>query len=211
MKRFLFIGFLFMKLCSFAQENAGIYKVRWFIDNRLTNQFVFNNNSGRLSIPTRLYDSTVNEIKNIVQQELMVPSQYVYSMNSKGVERKTAATSEQVGGFPTGTKRQAMKTEYMEYYVKFKITVGLTKGVGVGGPNANYSRLHPFVKVKMKAYGIDKRCKYRKVTRARGFRSIGSFQTNVGGTTVSANNALPIEQVMDMVFQGLTKFKNKVK
>lgn len=197
-----------------SQGTAGIYKVRWFIDNRLTNQVVFNNGNGgtnRLNIPPNLYDSVINVIKNTVQNELHVDARYVYSLNRKGEEKKTSNTSEFVGGLPRGTKRQAMKVEYVEYYVKFKINVGLSKSVGVGNAVATYSRLRPYVSVKMKAYGVDRRRKFHKRTRLGGFQSIGSFQYNVGGTTVTNNNAMPIAQVLDMVFQGLEKFKNKAR
>jgi hypothetical protein len=78
-----------------------------------------------------------------------------------------------------------------------------------GGVNASYSRLKPYVRVKMKAYGIDRRLKKRKSIRLGGFQSIGSFDFNMGGTTVTQTNGLPINEVLDMVFKGLKKFEDK--
>jgi hypothetical protein len=94
--------------------------------------------------------------------------------------------------------------------VKFKILVGVNKTMTVGAQGASYSRLKPFVKVKMRVYGIDKRLKRSKQSRQGGFNSIGSFEFNMGGTTITNTNALPIEQVLDMIFKGLTRFESKI-
>jgi hypothetical protein len=80
----------------------------------------------------------------------------------------------------------------------------------VGTTGANYSRLKPYVKVKMRVYGINKRLQRSKQCRQGGFNSIGSFEFNVGGTTITNTNAMPIEQVLDMIFKGLNKFESKV-
>ena len=133
------------------------------------------------------------------------------SDSKKGEPKKTRNSSTQLGDMPRGTKRQAMKTEYLEYYVKFKIRVGVNKTMTVGNQFASYSRLKPFVRVKMKAFGVDRRVKRRKNIRLGGFKSIGSVNMNVGGTTMTQTNALPIEEIMDMIFKGLVKFKEKVK
>lgn len=217
MKTRLLLLILSLQFLSFAQGTAGIYKVKWFIDKRLTNEVIINANGGgnfgldRLTIPPALYDSVVAEIQKIVQQDLRSDAQYIYPLSRSGRELRTNNTAEQVGGLPRGTKRKAMGTEYKEYYVKFKIHVGLNKTFGIGGEVASYSRLKPFVRVKMKAYGLDRRVKYRKTTRLGDFKSIGSFEYNLGGVTVTNTNGLPIEEVLDMVFKGLDKFENKVK
>lgn len=219
MKTRLLLLILSLQFLSFAQGTAGIYKVKWFIDKRLTNEVIINANGNgggnfgldRLTIPPALYDSVVAEIQKIVQQDLRSDAQYIYPLSRSGRELRTNNTAEQVGGLPRGTKRKAMRTEYKEYYVKFKIHVGLNKTFGIGGEVASYSRLKPFVRVKMKAYGLDRRVKYRKTTRLGDFKSIGSFEYNLGGVTVTNTNGLPIEEVLDMVFKGLDKFENKVK
>jgi hypothetical protein len=219
MKTRLLLLVLSLQVLSFAQGTAGIYKVKWFIDKRLTNEVIINANGNgggnfgldRLTIPPALYDSVVAEIQKIVQQDLRSDAQYIYPLSRSGRELRTINTAEQVGGLPRGTKRKAMRTEYKEYYVKFKIHVGLNKTFGIGGEVASYSRLKPFVRVKMKAYGLDRRLKYRKTTRLGDFKSIGSFEYNLGGVTVTNTNGLPIEEVLDMVFKGLEKFEHKVK
>jgi hypothetical protein len=212
MQRLLIILLLLINVNSFAQGTAGIYKIRFFIDKRMTNRLVVNNNGmDRLEIPPVLYDSVVNEIVQIVREEMRVDTRLIYSLNNQGEEMRTRSSSDYVGGLPRGTKKRAMRTEYMEYYVKFKIYAGLTKTVGISSEIASYSRLKPYVRVKMKVYGLDKRCKFRKRTRLGGFKSLGSFEFNMGGTTLTNTTALPIEEVMDMVFKGLEKFRNKVK
>jgi hypothetical protein len=47
--------------------------------------------------------------------------------------------------------------------------------------------------------------------RQGGFPSIGSVEFQVGGSTMTNNNALPIDQIVDMVFKGLEKFNRKIK
>lgn len=212
MQKVLLFLFLSASLTALSQGTAGIYKFRWTIDSRLTNRVVVNNaGRGRINIPTLLYDSVVNRVRKIVAAELHTETHYLYSLDKKGRERKMANTTDQIGGLPRGTKRQAMGTEYLEYYVKFKIRVDLTKTVSIGTDVASYSRLKPYVRVKMKAYGVDRRLKERKSCRTGGFKSIGSFNVNIGGTTVTNTEAPPIEQVMDMVFKGLIKFEEKVR
>lgn len=206
----LFVSFS-LSLVSFSQSTAGIYKFRWRVDNRLTNNFVVNNNGGnQLMIPTALYDSVMRRVNQLVSQEMQCETRLLYPLNKKGKELKTSSTTSQVGGLPRGTKRKAMRAEYLDYYVKFKIIVGVNKTMTVGTTGANYSRLKPYVKVKMRVYGVDKRLKRSKQSRQGGFNSIGSFEFNMGGTTVTTTNALPIEQVMDMIFKGLTRFENKI-
>lgn len=210
MKNILFLHFFLFVATTFAQGTTGIYKFKWNIDSRLTNQVVINNaGNGNLTIPNNLYDSVISRVEYLVTQELHSDTKWIFPINRKGKELKTGNSSSQVGGLPRGTKRQAMRAEYLEYYVKFKVTVGLNKTFTIGGVNASYSRLKPFVKVKMKAYGIDRRVKKRKKVRQGGFKSIGSFDFNMGGTTVTQTNGLPIEEVLDMVFKGLKKFEDK--
>jgi len=164
-----------------------------------------------LEIPENLYDSVLLEIKNIVEKELQTDAMFIYSLNGKGKQLRTNATSERVGGLPRGSKRKAMKTEYKEYYVKFKIHVGLNKTFGIGNEFASYNRLKPYVRVKMKAYGIDRRVKFRKRKRTGGFDSISSLEYNLGGVKVTNTDALSINEILDMVFNGLVNFENKIK
>ncbi len=208
----LVIG-LWLSLAASAQPTgAGIYKMRWFVDKRLTNSFTINNTGTTpLNIPQALYDSVVNEVMKLVKDELFTQVRFIYPLNNRGDEMRYTTTTDLVGGLPRGTKKKAMKTEYMEYYVKFKINVGLNSVGSIGGEVASYSRLKPYVQIKMKAYGLDRRVKKRKNARTGKFSSIGSFQYNIGGVTMTNTNAIPIEQVVTMVFEGLEKFKNKNK
>jgi hypothetical protein len=209
----LIIGF-----SSIAQGTAGIYKVKWFIDKRITNSQVITNLNGggnfgldNLSIPQNLVDSVINEIQIITTNELHANARVIYPLSKKGNELRTSPSQDYVGGLPRGSRRKAMRTENMEYYVKFKIYLGLFKTFTFGNELASYSRLKPYVTVKMKAYGVDRRRKFSKRTRLSGFNNIGSLEFQVGGIKVTNSNALPINEVVDMIFQGLDKFKNKAK
>jgi hypothetical protein len=206
----IFLSIL-INMGALAQTSAGIYKFKWRVDNRLVNNFIVNNAGGNdLRIPTLLYDSVMRRVNQLVSQEMQCSTRLLYPLNDKGKELQTASTSSQVGGLPRGSKRRAMRTEYLDFYVKFKIIAGVNKTMTIGGTTANYSRLKPYVKVKMRVYGIDKRIKRSKQSRQGGFNSIGSFEFNMGGTTVTNTNALPIEQVLDMIFKGLTRFESKI-
>lgn len=218
MKQLLLIVALSFVAKSFAQETAGIYNFKWFVDKRLTNSTIVsssNSNSNwgvdRIAVPQNLYDSVLNRVKWIVQNELKMDAVYFYPLKNNGKELRTSNTAESVGGLPRGTKRRAMRTEYMNQYVKFRIHVGLNKTFGIGAANVNYSRLKPYVRVKIKSKGFGRGNVYRKTTRLGDFPSINSVEFNMGGVTVTNTNALPIEQVLDMVFKGLDKFQNKVK
>ena len=215
MKTILFTLFLVISSMSLSQGTAGIYKIRWFVDKNLTNSFMINNNGGigsrnnSLMIPQQSYDSIIVEINKIVSEQLHAETQIIYAMNNRGNQIVSGNSMEYVSGLPCANKRQAMKTEYKEYYVKFKIYVGAAKGAGFGNEVASYSRLRPYVRVKIKAYGIDKRCKFRKHSYKGGFDSIGSMQYNIGGVTMTNTNALPITEIVRMTRIGLETFKNK--
>lgn len=212
MQKIIVIIFLLIGISVFSQGTAGIYKFKVNIDQRLTNQLVVNNmNQNQLNIPNVLNDSILSYVKRLVTQEVFAKTQWLFPLDKKGEPKKTGSSATQLGDMPRGTKRQAMKTEYLEYYVKFKIRVGVNKTMTVGNQVASYSRLKPYVRVKMKAYGVDRRVKRRKQIRLGGFKSIGSLDMNIGGTTMTQTNALPIEEIMDMIFKGLVKFEEKVK
>ena len=214
MFRVLFFTFLLYSFGSHSQGTAGIYKIRWQVDKRLTNNFTINNNFGNqnnLIIPAQLYDSVLNRIVQVVTNDLRTDTRILYLTNDRGNQLLTPTSIDQVGGLPRGTKRKAMQNEYLEYYVKFRIRVGVTKSTTIGTEVVNYSRLRPFVRVKMKAKTLNRWQSKRKSVRKGGFPSIGSVEFQVGGTTMTNNNALSIEQVVDMVFKGLEKFDEKIK
>jgi hypothetical protein len=217
MLRILQFVVLLSSFSLLGQSGAGVYKVKWLVDKRLTNRFIVENTpigtqgTGRLEIPANLYDSVIADILTIVKDELHTDAALLYPLNNNGDQMRTVSSTEWVGGLPRGTKKRAMRTEYKEYYVKFKIRVGVYKTLSIGNELASYNRLRPFVRVKMKAYGLDRRVKFRKRIRKGGFNSIGSFEYNVGGISMTNSNALPIEEVVNMVFQGLQRFKDKVK
>ncbi|MES2799791.1 MAG: hypothetical protein V4638_07225 [Bacteroidota bacterium] len=217
MRTIVLLSFIFFQTVAFAQEGAGIFKFRWFIDKQLTNDvIVTNGNAGNfgvrtLQIPQHLYDSVLSVVKRIAGQELRTDAKYIFPVNRRGKELKTSNGAEYVGNLPRGTRRQAMRSEYIENYVKVKIQVGLNKTVGIGIGVASYSRLRPYVRVKMKSYLGGRKVTYRKTTRNSDFPSLSSFEIDMGNTTVTNTNSMPIEQVLDMVFKGLDKFENKVK
>lgn len=217
MKIVLTSCFIVLLLGAKAQESAGIYKFRWFVDKRITNSVVIENEgaggnwANQLVIPQNLMDSVERMVKRLVAQEMRMETTYFFPQSNRGKDLKTATTAESVGGLPRGTRRRAMRTEYHQHYVKFKIQVGLNKTFGIGLGGANYSRLKPYVRVKMKSKGIARGSRYRKVTREGGFEGMNSFEYQVGGVTVTNTNALPVEQVFEMVIKGLQKFENKVK
>lgn len=214
MNRILLFVFVLSYISSFSQGTAGIYKVRWHVDKRLTNNFTVNNgfgNQNNLNIPPQLYDSVVNRIVQVVTHDLRTDTRMLYLTNDRGNQLLTPTRIDQVGGLPRGTKRKAMQAEYLEYYVKFRIRVGVTKTGTIGNETVNYSRLRPYVRVKMKAKTLNRFQTKRKSIRRGGFPSISSIEFQVGGTTMTNNNALPIEQVVDMVFRGLDKFDEKIK
>jgi hypothetical protein len=217
MKAIILLVSIAISTLTLAQGTAGIYKIRWFVDKNLTNSFIVNNTNGgfgntnnSLMIPQQSFDSVLVEIQKIVSEQLHSETQIIYAVNKKGKQIVSGNSMEYVSGLPRATRRQAMKTEYKEYYVKFKIYVGANKGMGLGGNEvASYTRLRPYVRVKMKAYGVDKRCKFRKNARQGGFDTVGSLQFNLGGVSVTNTNALPIQEIVKMTRAGLEKFKAK--
>lgn len=216
MKSLLFSIAILSMFPLYSQEKTGVYKISWQIDKRLTNSFSVTNNgndfgNGRINIPQNLMDSVVNEVLLIATQELKCDAHLLYPLSNKGTELMYRNTSEQVGSLPRGTRKKALRTEYLDYYMKVKIRVDVSKGPSIGNEVANYSRLHPYVRVKMKAYGADRRKKYRKSSYLGNFKSIGSFEYNLGGVTVTNTNAIPIQEIVTMTLQGLDKFKNKVR
>lgn len=214
MYRILCFSFLFFSFALYSQGTAGIYKVRWHVDKRLTNNFTVDNafgNQNNLNIPAQIYDSVVQRIIQVVTEDLRTDTRMLYVTNDRGNQLVTPSRIDQVGGLPRGTKRKAMQTEYLEYYVKFRIRVGVNKSGTIGNEMVNYSRLRPYVRVKMKAHTLNRWQTRRKSVRKGGFPSIGSVEFQVGGTTMTNNNALPIEQIAAMIFQGLEKFNQKIK
>jgi hypothetical protein len=117
MKYVVILIYLIIGFSSIAQGTAGIYKVKWFIDKRITNSQVITNLNGggnfgldNLSIPQNLVDSVINEIQIITTNELHANARVIYPLSKKGNELRTSPSQDYVGGLPRGSRRKAMRT-----------------------------------------------------------------------------------------------------
>jgi hypothetical protein len=217
MNRFLFSIFLFAQALVYSQgttSQAGIYRVRLYVDKELTNQFLVSNvNQSNIysgfRFSTIQRDSIMALIQETVKRQLFKDATLIYDMKGDGTPRKTIETGTYAGGYPKMTKRRAIYSYEEEVYVKVRILVEAFKGPGIGVAGVQYSNIHPSVKLKIKAYDASRKKIYSRKIRLWDFDKISSLQFSNAITTVTQTNALTSEQIYQMIKHTIRVFNDE--
>lgn len=216
MKIFVFLLIISFSFSSFTQHSTGIYKLTWRIDKRLTTAFrMETQNQGVIQdvhsfrMPDHHRDAVIEQTISIVNELLNTNSHLVYRKRKNGNQIATYASQEYVGGLPRSTKKKAIKEFEQDLYAKVYINVSAfrTSSLGASILNTGVSRLRPFVRIKIKAYGADRRRVYRKKIKLTDFDKLRSVSYTVGGTTVTRSQTLKDFEIKDMVVRALKGMK----
>ena len=212
MKTIILFIYLSTSIYCFTQHSTGIYKMTWRIDNRLTTAFQMETqNQGifrdvhTFRMPEQHRDAVVDQVKSIINELLNTNSQLVFRKRKNGNRIETGSSQEYVGGLPRSTKRKAIKEFEQDLYAKVYINVSAYRSniVGASVLNTGVSRFRPFVRIKIKAYGSDRKRVYRKKIKLNDFEKLRSVSYTVGGTTVRRSQTLKDYEIRDMVIRAL--------
>lgn len=194
---------------------AGIFKVRLLVDKALTSSVTFttaNQSSNAYSsfrFPSNLQDSIKFYIQKTVKSQLFKESNFIYDLKADGSKRATLETGTFAGGYPKMTKKRAIFGYEEELYIKIKIKVQGYNGPSFGAMGVQYSNIHPTVKVKMKAFDVDKKQVFSRKIRLWDFDKLNSLSyTNPLGT-ITTTKALNPEQIYQMIKQTLMVFNEE--
>jgi hypothetical protein len=194
---------------------AGIFKVRLMVDKALTSSVTFttgNQSSNMYSnfrFPAQLQDSIKSYIQKTVKSQLFKESTFIYDLKADGSKRTTVETGTFAGGYPKMTKKRAVFGYEEELYVKFKIKVQAWNGPSFGAMGVQYSNIHPTVKVKIKAFDMEKKKVYSRKIRLWDFDKISSVSyTNPLGS-ITNTKALNPEQIYQMIKHTLLVFNEE--
>lgn len=217
MKSFLFSVLLLAQATSFAQDSisqAGIFRVRLFVDKALTNQFMVSNvNQNNIYSGFRFSPAQRDSIMMLIQQtvkaQLFKDAVFIYDVKADGSQRKTLETGTYAGGFPKMTKKRAIFSYEEEIYVKVRLKVESFSGPKYGIAGVQYANLHPSVKFKMKAFDSSKKKIYSRKIRLWDFDKVSSLSFSNQITTVTQTNALTSEQIYQMIRHTIRVFNEQ--
>jgi hypothetical protein len=205
--------FIFFPFFTFAQ--GGIFKVRLMVDKALTSSVTFstanqaNNTYSNFRFPSNLQDSIKSEIQKTVKSQLFKESHFIYDLKADGSKKVTLETGTFAGGYPKMTKKRAIFGYEEELYIKIKIKVQGYNGPSFGAMGVQYSNIHPTVKVKMKAFDVDKKKVFSRKIRLWDFDKLNSLSyTNPLGT-ITTTKALNPEQIYQMIKHTLMVFNEE--
>ena len=210
MNKIFFFLFSFISLGVIAQGSAGVYKMRWRIDKRLTTGFQMEiagqgttQDYNRFRMSDYMRDLVVDEALSTLDYLLNSKTELIYRKQKNGNSITTYSSQESVGGLPRSTKRKAIKEFEQDLYVRVYINVGSYKTTVFGFLGNGAYRIRPIVTVKIKAFGPDRRKVYKKRVRLSDFEKLNSVSYNIGNTTVTNSQTLNSEEIKEMVLKAL--------
>lgn len=202
---------------SFAQNSAGIYAIRFYVDRRLVNpvQITTNGNSiqqGGLN-RVRLSDANIDSIKAVITRtvsaELNANAECVYRKNRRGRDIKSYDGGNSVRGMPVSTRRQAIHDFDKDFYVQVRVSYSIASGVQLVNPILGTSRYRPVVFIQIMAFNAEKKRVYTKNVSVRDFEKLQSFQYTVNGVTVRNAEVLQPNQIQEMLVRSLQELRDR--
>jgi hypothetical protein len=211
-----FIILYLLVLHSFqSSAQAGIFKVRLMVDKALTSSITFttanqtSNAYSNFRFPSNLQDSIKSDIQKTVKSHLFKESNFIYDLKADGSKRATLETGTYAGGFPKMTKKRAIFGYEEEVYIKVKIKVQGYKGPAFGAMGVQYSNIHPTVKVKIKAFDINKKNVYSRKIRLWDFDKLSSISYTSPLGSITNTTALNPQQIYQMIKHTLMVFNEE--
>lgn len=216
--KILYAFFLIVNLSLFAQQTstAGIYRARFFIDKTLTNKVLVstsgsqNNFSGSLfRMPLHYIDSIKQIIEQGVGKELYAVAECQYLKKENGNLKVTYNLGQYVGGLPKGCKKKAIFAFEKDVYVCLRIRINAFRGVQIGGANLNYSKVRPYVFIRLKAFDESRKKVYSKKIRIYDFEKLESVQYSLGSVSVRNSEIITPDQICAMLKKTFSKMSEK--
>jgi hypothetical protein len=214
----LFLFFLIVNQSLFAQQasSAGIYRARFFIDKTLTNKVLVSTSGSQNNFSESLFCMPLNyidSIKQIVEQgvgkELYAVAKCEYLKKENGKLKTTYNSGQYVGDLPKGCKKKAILAFEKDLYVCLRIRINAFRGVQIGGANLNYSKVRPYVFIRLKAFDETRKKIYSKKMRIYDFEKLESVQYTLGSVSVRNSEIITPDQICAMLKKTFSKMSEK--
>jgi len=198
----LFFFLFFISTCLIAQNTAGIYKIKFNIDQDLINEVrvkvAGESSPDRFNLsqtfPRNLIDSIQEVISNTVSKQLSATTQIFYKKNRKGEDIKTFGSATSLKGMPRNRLKKAILAEEKDYYVRIRVNYNARRGVGTTFLGTTVSNVRPTVTVKIVAFDVEKKRVFSKKVRVRDFSKLRAVENTFGSVSVRRSEVLlPIE------------------
>jgi hypothetical protein len=198
---YLILG-LFIPINLFAQNIAGIYKIRFIIDQDLTNEVRIKvageTTPDRFNVtrtfPNNLIDSIHNVITKTVAKQLSANALIFYKKNRKGQDIKSYGSSTSLEGMPRNRLKKAILAEEKDYYVRVRINYSARGGIGTSFLGTTVTNIRPVVTIKIVAFNVEKKRVYSKKVRVKDFSRLRAVENTIGSVSVRRSEVIsPIE------------------
>jgi hypothetical protein len=198
---YLILG-LFFPISLVAQNTAGIYKIRFVIDQDLTNEvsvrIAGETTSDRFNLlrtfPDNLIDSINTVITKAVAKQLSANTTIFYKKNRRGQDVKTFGSSTTLEGMPRNRLKKAVLAEEKDYYVRVRVNYSARGGVGTTFLGTTVTNIRPVVTMKIVAFDVEKKRVYSKKVRVRDFSRLRAVENTIGSVSIRRSEVLsPME------------------
>jgi len=203
---YLILGLL-IPINFYAQNTAGIYKIRFIIDQDLTNEFrvkvAGETTPDRFNLtrtfPNNLIDSIHNVIAKTVSKELSANATVFYKKNRKGQDIKSYGSSTSLEGMPRNRLKKAILAEEKDYYVRVKINFSARGGIGSSFFGTTVTNIRPVVTIKIAAFDVEKKRVYSKKVSVKDFSRLRAVENTIGSVSVRRSEVISPVEIYQML------------
>jgi hypothetical protein len=211
---YLILG-LFIPINLFAQNTAGIYKIRFIIDQDLTNEVRIKvageTTPDRFNVtrtfPNNLIDSIHNVITKTVAKQLSANALIFYKKNRKGQEIKSYGSSTSLEGMPRNRLKKAILVEEKDYYVRVRINYSARGGIGTSFLGTTVTNIRPVVTIKIVAFNVEKKRVYSKKVRVKDFSRLRAVENTIGSVSVRRSEVISPVEIYQMLQRTLEEYE----
>ena len=211
---YLILG-LFIPINLFAQNTAGIYKIRFIIDQDLTNEVRIKvageTTPDRFDVtrtfPNNLIDSIHNVITKTVAKQLSANALIFYKKNRKGQEIKSYGSSTSLEGMPRNRLKKAILVEEKDYYVRVRINYSARGGIGTSFLGTTVTNIRPVVTIKIVAFNVEKKRVYSKKVRVKDFSRLRAVENTIGSVSVRRSEVISPVEIYQMLQRTLEEYE----
>lgn len=211
---YLILG-LFIPINLFAQNTAGIYKIRFVIDQDLTNEVRIKvageTTPDRFNVtrtfPNNLIDSIHNVITKTVAKQLSANASIFYKKNRKGQDIKSYGSSTSLEGMPRNRLKKAILAEEKDYYVRVRINYSARGGIGTSFLGTTVTNIRPVVTIKIVAFNVEKKRVYSKKVRVKDFSRLRAVENTIGSVSVRRSEVISPVEIYQMLQRTLEEYE----
>lgn len=211
---YLILG-LFIPINLFAQNTAGIYKIRFVIDQDLTNEVRIKvageTTPDRFNVtrtfPNNLIDSIHNVITKTVAKQLSANTSIFYKKNRKGQDIKSYGSSTSLEGMPRNRLKKAILAEEKDYYVRVRINYSARGGIGTSFLGTTVTNIRPVVTIKIVAFNVEKKRVYSKKVRVKDFSRLRAVENTIGSVSVRRSEVISPVEIYQMLQRTLEEYE----